>query len=116
MLVTWLGTGATAIENMDTAFATYQPGPTQAARTYEVLSTNPTDIAYVGTRTSGTPMAVLGLGSQSYLTWKITAMGTMATQWKMDDATALATAITDLNAALVAGTAAVTLASDGTVV
>lgn len=112
MLVQFTATG----QVMDTAMATFSKGPAMAARTLVDLDTEPTDIAYVGVRSSGTPLAITGLAAVAYLIWK-TKNGTTYL-WKMDDAAAVTTAVTALLAAYSNAPAAdvsVTLTSAGVV-
>lgn len=94
MLVQFTTTG----QVVDTDMFTFTKGPTQAARTWLVLDTNPADVALIGKRSSGTLLAITGLDAQAYLVWKSKSNVTTY-KWKMNNAAAVTTAITNLLAA-----------------
>lgn len=97
---------------VDTAMLTPEPGVSYPARTDLVLSTNPADIAYVGTRVSGSLLAITGYDAGNYIMWR--SLNRTVYWWKMDDATAVTTGIETIFTAANASTAAITLKSDGT--
>lgn len=99
--------------NLDEILA-LTPGPNTAARTFPLLSNEPADIAYVGTRVSGTPLAYAGLGGIFYLTLRMKYGGTI--NLPMSSSTAAATAITNIQTAIGAATlpnVALNLAANG---
>lgn len=93
---------------MDTTLMTFSTGPYQAARTWPLLSTEPTDVAYVGTLVSGTPFAYTGQSAVGYLVWS-TPGNPAAYQWQMASTAVVATAIGHLMASIAGGALAGTL-------
>lgn len=92
------------------------PGPNTATRTFQLLSNEPADVAYVGTRVSGTPLAWAGLGGIFYLTLRMKNGGTV--NLPMSSSTAAATAINNIQTAIAAATlpnVALNLAANGAV-
>lgn len=113
MLVKFLPTG----QVLDTNFYTFQVGPSTAARTPVVLDTNPADIAYIGKRVSGTPLAITGYSAYACIQWK--SKNGQEIRWKMDSVAAAATGRDNLLAAYSNAPAAdvsVSLSSAGAVV
>jgi len=97
-------------------FSELTPGPIQAARTIEKLTTNPVDIAYVGVRESGSALWPTGLGGKFYLT--IRSKNMKVVRLPMSSAGAVTTAITGIQNAIATATlqnVAINLAADGTV-
>lgn len=106
MLVEFLPTG----EIMSTEHATYSSKLTGGPYDIPVISDN-----YGGSLTSGSFLGYNASAGKSYIVWTAVGVG-FETEWKMDDATAVATAIADLGAAYKDNPYVfVTLDSDGTV-
>jgi hypothetical protein len=106
MLVQFIPTG----EIMSTEHATYSSKLTGGPYDIPVLSSN-----YGGSLTSGSFLGYNASAGKSYVVWTAIGVG-FVTEWKLDDATAVGTAITDLGAAYAANPDVfVTLDSDGTV-
>lgn len=101
---------------MDTGYATPSVGPSTAARTWNKLDTQPTDIAYIGKHVSGTLLSITGLDAQAYIVWRTINDNRILQQWKMDDLTAAEAGVDNILAAINDATPVLagSLDSDGT--
>lgn len=99
---------------IDDSMFTPEPGASFPARTIEVLDNQPTDIALIGVRESGTPLWITGLDSKNSVIWKAPDGSTYG-RWPMDSSAARDLAISGYMGAKAGGAAAITMDSDGAV-
>lgn len=84
-------------ELLDTTQYTLSAGAYAAAATWPLLSTNPTDVAYVGTLTSGSPYAYVGQTAFGFLNFSVPGNPTVYT-WKLATRAIVLTALTNITA------------------